>query len=297
MASAAFINMLFEGGRIASLQVSATEAQECREWALATPSKTVLLDECDARSPLKIISFDSEAAPGGLLRVNPPIPLAEWPTESTVTPPLGSTNVQVDQCRHFVQAALDRDLRQSNAEFYAEITLAWEAVQESIRLDGMPISVNAASERETKGSRRAAEAAVDPWQGYGHGGRAQAAGAHSGAALAVASSAALGRAAGSLLRFRFAVLSVAGWFTLAELFAENDNFLRSADPQLDAVSLHPKDPDEDVVADNDCLIDLTGKDEHFCHAIFGRRGEASPNVRFGTLPPQRPSSPLLSVFA
>jgi hypothetical protein len=150
MASAAFINMLFEGGRIASLQVSGTEAQECREWALATPSKTVMLDECDARSPLKIISFDSEVAPGGLLRVNPPIPLTEWPTESTVTPPLGSTNVQVDQCRHFVQAALERDLRQSNAEFYAEITLAWEAVQESIRLDGMPISLNAASERERR---------------------------------------------------------------------------------------------------------------------------------------------------
>ena len=57
--AAAFINLIYASGRIASLQLSTTEAQESREWALATPSKTVLLDECDARSPVRLISFDS----------------------------------------------------------------------------------------------------------------------------------------------------------------------------------------------------------------------------------------------
>ena len=108
--AAAFINMLYADGKAASLQMSATEAQETRQWTLATPSKTVLLDECDVRSPLRIISSDSEAAPGALLRVNPPVPLADWPSESTVTPPLQSTDVKLDQCRHFMDSALGRTL-------------------------------------------------------------------------------------------------------------------------------------------------------------------------------------------
>jgi len=148
--AAAFINVVYADGRTASLQVSTTEAQECRQWTLATPSKTVLLDECDARAPLKIISFDTDATPGGLLRVNPPIPLAEWPTESTVTPPLGSTDVRVDQCRKFVESVLDHDIRESNAHFWAGIALVWEAVQESLRLDGMPVAMNAGQERERR---------------------------------------------------------------------------------------------------------------------------------------------------
>jgi len=150
MPAAAFVNLLYADGRVSSLQVSTTEAQESRQWALATPSKTVLLDECDVRSPVKIISLDSETAAGSLLRVNPPVPLAEWPSESTVTPPLRSTDAKVDQSRHFVESILNRDLCESNAAFWADIALAWEAVQESVRLEGMPVSINGASEREKR---------------------------------------------------------------------------------------------------------------------------------------------------
>ncbi len=148
--AAAFVNLLYADGRVASLQVSTTEAQESRQWALATPSKTVLLDECDVRSPVKIISLDSETAAGSLLRVNPPVPLAEWPTESTITPPLRSTETEVDQCRHFVESILNHDMREGNSEFWADVALVWEAVQESVRLEGMPVSINAASEREKR---------------------------------------------------------------------------------------------------------------------------------------------------
>ena len=148
--TAAFINLIYPEGRAASLQISTVEAQESRQWTMATPGKTILLDECDMRSPLKIISFDSEAAPRGLVRVNPPIPLADWPTESTVTPPLNSTDVRVEQCRHFVQRALTGDLHDSSASFWAEVALAWEAVEESVRLSGMPVTVAAVSERDRK---------------------------------------------------------------------------------------------------------------------------------------------------
>lgn len=148
--AAAFVNLAYAEGRIASLQASTTEAQESRQWVLATPSKTVLLDECDVRSPVKIISLDSQAAPGSLLRVNPPVPLGEWPTESTVTPPLRSTDTKVDQCRHFVGSVLERELSESNADFWTDVALVWEAVQESVRLEGMPVAVKAASAHEKR---------------------------------------------------------------------------------------------------------------------------------------------------
>lgn len=148
--TAAFLNMLYADGRAVSLQMSSTETQETRQWTLATPSKTVLLDECDLRSPLRIVSSDPEAARGALLRVNPPVPLSEWPTESTVTPPLQSTDVKLEQCRHFMQSVMKPDLTQTNASFWAEVALIFEAVQESIRLGGMPVNLNAATEPQRR---------------------------------------------------------------------------------------------------------------------------------------------------
>ena len=59
---AAFIHLNYSEGQVVSLEISLVEAQEARQWALATSSKTVFLDECDTRSPLKIISSSSEPA-------------------------------------------------------------------------------------------------------------------------------------------------------------------------------------------------------------------------------------------
>jgi hypothetical protein len=148
--TAAFINMLYSDGRAVSLQMSSAETQETRQWTLATSSKTVLLDECDLRSPLRIVSSDSEAARGALLHINPPIPLTDWPTESTVTPPLQSMDVKLEQCRHFMQSVQKQDLNQTNASFWAEVALVLEAAQESIRLGGMPISLNATAEPQRR---------------------------------------------------------------------------------------------------------------------------------------------------
>jgi hypothetical protein len=76
--------------------------------------------------------------PGSLLQVNPPVPLADWPTESTVTPPLRSTDTKVEQCLHFVGSVLEHDLSESNAGFWSDVALVGEAVQESVRLEGCP---------------------------------------------------------------------------------------------------------------------------------------------------------------
>ena len=148
--AAAFVNLVYADGKIASLQASTTEAQECRQWTMATSSRTILLDECDGRSPIKIISADSETAPGSLLNSNPPVPLADWPAESTITPPVRSTDTKVDQCRRFVDCIQRQELSESNADFWADVARAWEAVQESIRLEGMPVSIDPVLEREKR---------------------------------------------------------------------------------------------------------------------------------------------------
>ncbi len=148
--AAAFVNLVYDDGKIASLQASTTEAQECRQWTLSTNSRTILLDECDARSPIKIISADSETASGSLLYSNPPVPLAEWPAESTITPPVRPTDTKVDQCRRFVNSVRRQELSASNADFWANIARTWEGVQESIRLEGMPVSVRPVDELEKR---------------------------------------------------------------------------------------------------------------------------------------------------
>jgi predicted dehydrogenase len=152
--AAAFVNLTYGDGRIASLQASTSENQECRQWVLATGTKTVLLDELDSRAPLKIISSESETSPGSLLHSNPPVPLASWPSENTITPPVRSTDIQVDQCRQFVEGVTHPETLESNAEFWSGVARTWEAVQESIRLEGMPVSVR----QETPAERKALSA-------------------------------------------------------------------------------------------------------------------------------------------
>ena len=139
--TAMFLSLAYGEGKVASLQISLAEAQEARQWALATASKTALIDECDPRAPLKIISSNSAAITNSLLRADPPVPLSDWPGESTITPPVMPADPTLEQCRHFVESALKRDLNQSNARFWAEVASAWEAAEQSMALSGMPVTV------------------------------------------------------------------------------------------------------------------------------------------------------------
>jgi hypothetical protein len=138
---AVFVTMQYPEGRVVSLQVSALEVQETRQWALATDSKTVLVDECDPRAPLKIISAGSASASSSLLHLNPPVPLADWSSESTVTPPVMPMDARTEQCRHFASAVSRNDLSQSNAGFWSEVISTWEGVQESMALAGAPVKL------------------------------------------------------------------------------------------------------------------------------------------------------------
>lgn len=146
---AAFLNLTYGEGKVASLQISVGEAQEVRQWVLATASKTILVDECDPRAPLRIISSNATGMAAGLLHSNPPTPLSDWPGESTVTPPVIAADPATELCRHFVESALKRDLNQSNALFWAEVASTWEAAQQSMALSGAPVGVTAGLGGET----------------------------------------------------------------------------------------------------------------------------------------------------
>ncbi|MDI6857750.1 MAG: hypothetical protein QME71_05490 [Dehalococcoidia bacterium] len=140
---ALFVTMRYPEGRLVSLQVSALEVQETRQWALVTDSKTVLVDERDPRGPLKIISAGSDSAAGSLLHLNPPVPLGDWSSESTVTPPVVAVDARLEQCRQFVSAVERSDAGQGNAAFWAEVISTWESAQESVALAGAAVEVRA----------------------------------------------------------------------------------------------------------------------------------------------------------
>lgn len=150
---ALFVTMRYPEGRLVSLQVSALEVQETRQWTLATDSKTVLVDECDPRGPLKIISAGSDSAAGSLVHLNPPVPLREWSSESTITPPVVAVDARLEQCRHFVSAAERNDAGRGNGAFWAEVISTWESAQESIALAGAAVEVRAQAAGAAAGSR------------------------------------------------------------------------------------------------------------------------------------------------
>ena len=141
---AVFLNLTYGEGKVAALQISLAEAQEARQWVFTTVSKTALVDECDPRAPLRIISSNSAAIDDSLLRADPPVPLSDWPGESTITPPVVPADPTMEQCLHFVESALGRDLNRSNARFWSDVASTWEAAEQSMALSGMPVNVAAA---------------------------------------------------------------------------------------------------------------------------------------------------------
>jgi len=151
--TAMFLSLTYGEGKVASLQISLAEAQEARQWALATASKTALVDECDPRAPLKIISSNSAAITNSLLRADPPVPLSDWPGESTITPPVTPADPTMEQCRHFVESALKRNLNEGNARFWSEVASAWEAAEQSTALSGMPVTVAPSSGQDQARAR------------------------------------------------------------------------------------------------------------------------------------------------
>jgi len=152
------VTLSFEGGAVATIQVSAVEPERRREAVLACDGRTILLDAYNARAPLQI---QASARHGG------PRPGAAWSEVISEFPVAQLADPVLAASRGFARAVRARDLVVSNAGAFAEAAQVWEAARRSITT-GMPEELR---ERHAIVSRPALRLIA----GGGHGGGAAAA--------------------------------------------------------------------------------------------------------------------------
>jgi predicted dehydrogenase len=137
---AAFITLVYPGGLVASLQVSVSEDWEARQLVASMAGRTLMLDELDYRTPLRIVSASERTqreaagakAPGG----------SSWQTGSvTLAAPPGDPTLE--QCRNFMDGVIARRRGALNGEFWRQVAVLWEAAERSMPLAGAPVSVEA----------------------------------------------------------------------------------------------------------------------------------------------------------
>jgi hypothetical protein len=136
---AVFITLVYSGGLVASLQVSVSEDWEARQLVASMAGRTLMLDELDYRTPLRIVSAREQTqqreaagakAPGG----------GSWQTGSvTLAAPPGDPTLE--QCRNFLEGVTAHRQGAVNGESWRQVAVLWEAAERSIPLAGAPVSV------------------------------------------------------------------------------------------------------------------------------------------------------------
>lgn len=139
---AVFITLVYPGGLVASLQVSVSEDWEARQLVASMAGRTLMLDELDYRSPLRIVSASErtqrEAAGAGAPGA------ASWQTGSvTLAAPPGDPALA--QCRTFLDSVAARKQGAINGEFWRQVAMVWEAAERSMPLAGAPVSLDVLS--------------------------------------------------------------------------------------------------------------------------------------------------------
>ena len=143
-AEAAFITVVYPGGLAASLQVSLSEDWEARQVVASLEGRTLMLDELDYRTPLRIVSAGQrtrrEAAgthsPDGTAWQTGSLALAALPGDATL-----------EQCRAFLDAVAARRVGATNAELWGKVARLWEAAERSMALAGAPVPPETGVER------------------------------------------------------------------------------------------------------------------------------------------------------
>ena len=143
-AEAVFITVVYPGGLVASLQVSMSEDWEARQVVASMEGRTLMLDELDYRTPLRIVSASQrtrrEAAgthrPEGTAWQTGSLALAALPGDSTL-----------EQCRGFLEAVAGRRVGAVNAELWGQVARLWEAAERSMALAGAPVPLEARPQR------------------------------------------------------------------------------------------------------------------------------------------------------
>jgi len=143
-AEAVFITVVYPGGLVASLQVSLSEDWEARQVVASMEGRTLMLDELDYRTPLRIVSASPktrrEAAgaesPDGTAWQTGTLALAALPGDPTL-----------EQCRCFLNTVTGRRVGAVNAEFWGQVARLWEAAERSMALAGVPVPLEAGPQR------------------------------------------------------------------------------------------------------------------------------------------------------
>ena len=137
---AAFITLVYPGGLVASLQVSLSEDWEVRQLVASAAGRTLMLDEMDYRTPLRIVSAGEGSrreaagtpAPDGTAWQTGSLALAALPGDPTL-----------EQCQGFLNAVTSRRVGAANAEFWGQVARLWEAAEGSMALAGAPVPLEA----------------------------------------------------------------------------------------------------------------------------------------------------------
>jgi len=141
---AAFITLVYPRGLVASLQVSLSEDWEVRQLVASAAGRTLVLDELDHRTPLRIVSASQRArreaagaeTPDGTAWQTGSLALAALPGDPTL-----------EQSQAFLDAVVGRRTRAANAEFWGQIARLWEAVEGSMASEGVPVPLEACPRR------------------------------------------------------------------------------------------------------------------------------------------------------
>jgi predicted dehydrogenase len=143
-AEAVFISVVYPEGLVASLQVSLSEDWEARQVVASMEGRTLMLDELDYRTPLRIVSASQrtrrEAAGAQSLDGT------AWQTGSLALAALPG-DPTLEQCRRFLDAVTGGRVGAVNAEFWGQVARLWEAAERSIALAGAPVPPEAWPQR------------------------------------------------------------------------------------------------------------------------------------------------------
>jgi predicted dehydrogenase len=143
-AEAVFITVVYPGGLVASLQVSLSEDWEARQVVASMEGRTLMLDELDYRTPLRIVSA-SQRTRREAAGTHSPDETA-WQTGSLALAALPGDPV-LEQCRGFLDAVAGRRVGAVNAEFWERVARLWEAAERSRALAGAPVPPEAGPQR------------------------------------------------------------------------------------------------------------------------------------------------------
>lgn len=154
-ADVAMMTLMFAGGPVARIDVSLIEPEVKHDVTVACDGRTLVLDACDLRAPLRIVAGAKHHGPqrGG----------GHW-AETVSEHPLAESAGRIDRAAEaFVAAVRAGNTEATNARDVATAARVWETARASIAADGEPIELGENAARPQRPQLRLI-------QGGGHGG-------------------------------------------------------------------------------------------------------------------------------